>query len=154
MLAVIALVRKRDQHQCVRCGREGALTTQHRVARGMGGSRHRPWVNQPSNLVSLCGSGTTGCHGWVESNPIPAKSAGWAVSQYQTPEDVPVLYPDGGYYFLDDAGNKHELAAFPPGSCGHAGGGGRGGGQPGHDPGVGSPWAPVPDWPEGAQDVV
>lgn len=48
----------------------------------MGGSRW-PGINLPSNLLTLCGSGTTGCHGWVEGHPEWAKAQGWSVSVYE-----------------------------------------------------------------------
>lgn len=46
----------------------------------MGGSRW-PGINAPANLLTLCGSGTTGCHGWVEHHPEWAKAHGWSVSR-------------------------------------------------------------------------
>lgn len=87
--ACVRLVRERDGHVCVRCGTGYSLTTQHRVSRGMGGTR-QPWVNLPANLITLCGSGTTGCHGWVEANPREAMRLGLAVSRYADPQTVPV----------------------------------------------------------------
>lgn len=47
----------------------------------MGGTRW-PGINLPSNLLTLCGSGTTGCHGWVEHHPTWAKAHGWSISQH------------------------------------------------------------------------
>lgn len=54
------------EHPCVRCGRRAA-GWHHRVAEGRGGPTDR-W-----NCVPLCGSGTTGCHGWVEHNRVAAR---------------------------------------------------------------------------------
>jgi len=48
----------------------------------MGGSRWEG-INDPANLITLCGTGTTGCHGWVESHPEWAKAHGWSVSVHQ-----------------------------------------------------------------------
>ena len=62
--------------RCVGCGRADPLTCQHRRARGMGGSRLLS-IGHPANGVALCGSGTTGCHGWVERNPDLAALLGW-----------------------------------------------------------------------------
>jgi hypothetical protein len=59
----------------------------------MGGSR-RADTNSPANLLMLCGSGTTGCHGWVEGHRAEARTAGLIVSQWDDPEAVP--YRDGG----------------------------------------------------------
>jgi hypothetical protein len=68
----------------------------------MGGTR-APWVNQPANLLSLCGSGTTGCHGWTEHHPAEAKAAGLAVSRNGLrPEHVPVLTWRGWLLLTND----------------------------------------------------
>lgn len=56
----------------------------------MGGSRW-PGINLPANLLTLCGSGTTGCHGWVTANPSAARMDGLSVSQHTDPATVPVL---------------------------------------------------------------
>lgn len=56
----------------------------HRRPRGMGGSRLTD-TNQPQNLLTLCGSGTTGCHGRVESNRAWAIEHGLLVRQGDDP---------------------------------------------------------------------
>lgn len=105
--ATVKLVRERDGHACVSCGRTRDLTTQHRRARGMGGSRW-PGINLPSNLLTLCGSGTTGCHGWVEERPSQAKDLGLAVSQHHpNPGAVPV-FTWRGWLLLNDDGTTEE----------------------------------------------
>ena len=51
--------------RCARCGKDVTYiqsSIQHRKARGMGGTND-PSINSPANLIVLCGSGTTGCHG-------------------------------------------------------------------------------------------
>lgn len=80
--ATVKIVRERDDWRCARCAGWGPLSTQHRVARGMGGTRW-PGINLPSNLLTLCGSGTTMCHGWVEAHPAWAEAHGWSVRQHQ-----------------------------------------------------------------------
>ncbi len=95
--AIVDAILERDGHCCVRCG--GALhgqrgldySIQHRRARGMGGSR-RPDTNSVQNGLAMCGSGTTGCHGWVESHRHEALSCGWAVDQSADPLKVPVVH--------------------------------------------------------------
>lgn len=57
-----------------------------------------------SNLVLLCGSGTTGCHGWVHSNVRVATELGLIVSQWGVPSEVPVTLR-AGVVLLDDFGN-------------------------------------------------
>lgn len=74
---------------CLRCGGE-ATNIHHRRPRGMGGTRD-PAVNAPSNLVALCGSGTTGCHGWIESHRAQALADGWLVSRWGDPAKVPIF---------------------------------------------------------------
>lgn len=84
-------VLSRDDHACVRCGvpvrgdRGVDWSVQHRVPRSGGGS------NDPENLVILCGSGTTGCHGHVESYRAEALEHGYLVSRYSNPATVPIL---------------------------------------------------------------
>lgn len=102
--ATVRQVRQRDGHVCVRCAAAAPLSTQHRVARGMGGTLDE-WVNMPANLITLCGSGTTGCHGWVEAHPREAKAQGLALSRWQLPnaDREPVL-TWAGWVLLDNKG--------------------------------------------------
>jgi len=83
-------------------------TIQHRRARGMGGSS-KASTSSPANGLLLCGSGTTGCHGWTESHPAEAAFLGWRVTQFDDPTHVPVwrTTPLGGeWVLLDDDGNS------------------------------------------------
>lgn len=99
--ATVHAVRERDGHQCAGCGTASSLTTQHRRARGMGGTSRRE-VNLPSSLLTLCGSGTQGCHGWAEAHPERARELGWSVPSWADPESLPVKYWDGRWYLLVD----------------------------------------------------
>lgn len=82
---------------CERCGIRLASAMQralgysihHRRPRGMGGTS-RTDANSPANLLLLCGSGTTGCHGWVEANREAALEQGFLVRQGDDPAAVPV----------------------------------------------------------------
>lgn len=74
----------------------------------MGGSSD-PAVNAPSNLMLLCGSGVTLCHGWIESNRTEAYQQGWLLHSGHSPEVIPayihglgfrLLTPEGGYRAL------------------------------------------------------
>ncbi|WP_394253668.1 HNH endonuclease [Arthrobacter pityocampae] len=96
------LVWLRDQGECVRCGAEGVLNYHHRKLR-----RHAPKdeVHNPENLILLCGSGTTGCHGWVHANPYFSYAAGWLVKSWATPSEVPVL-SGALHYLLDTQANR------------------------------------------------
>lgn len=110
--AVVDLVWERDGGSCARCGtglsfaqRGVAWSVHHRRPRGMGGTK-QAWVNQPANLVTLCGSGTTGCHGWIESNRADARLLGWLIplNGVQTAEQIGVTYWDGTLRYLNDEG--------------------------------------------------
>lgn len=89
----------RDHHVCQRCGRRldaVDYSLQHRRPRGRGGSS-LPYINQATNLVAMCGSATTGCHGFITAHETIARLFGWAVSLNATayyPESVPVLGRD------------------------------------------------------------
>lgn len=61
------LLEQRSGGVCEVCARQMATNTHHRRPRGMGGSRD-PITDSVVNLLRLCGSGTTGCHGWIESH--------------------------------------------------------------------------------------
>lgn len=56
-----------------------AAGVHHRVKSGQGGS----W--RPSNLLDACGSGTVGCHGWVEAHPAAALELGLGLRSYMDP---------------------------------------------------------------------
>lgn len=88
--------------RCVGCG-SAQLTAQHRRARGMGGTS-RASAGHPANGVALCGSGTTGCHGWAEHHPTEAALLGWRLAPGEDPLVAP--YRDRVYgwrLWLEDA---------------------------------------------------
>jgi hypothetical protein len=102
--AVRELVQARAQARCERCGRSDALrwSIHHRKPRGMGGSKD-PMMNSPCNLILLCGSGTEGCHGWVEVNRTIGYEEGLLVHRWDDPEEIPVTLRYGTV-FLDAVG--------------------------------------------------
>ena len=109
-LETVMAVLHRDGYRCVRCdrpivGERGVdWSCHHRTPRGMGGSK-RPEVNSPAALLSLCGSGTTGCHGYVESHRAEALTNGWLVSRYSDPAAVAVLVDRGSrWVYLTESG--------------------------------------------------
>jgi hypothetical protein len=83
--------------RCEVCGNPVAgvlgFSLHHRHPRRMGGSR-RPELNSPANLILLCGSGTTGCHGRIEANRERAYEDGLLLHDGATPTDVPVMLAD------------------------------------------------------------
>lgn len=92
--AVSDLVDERDGYSCVRCGRSLRVTSgsrHHRQRRAVGG-------HSAPNLILLCGSGSTGCHGWVHEHPREARAAGYIVRAdglVQAPE-IPVQVVSAG----------------------------------------------------------
>lgn len=81
----------RDDWSCQRCGVSlygRFYSLQHRDNRGMGGSKRKHTM---ANLVALCGTGTTECHGHVESEPLESDRLGWSVPNGAVPEEWPVL---------------------------------------------------------------
>lgn len=81
----------------------------HRQARGMGGST-RPEVNSPANVMLLCGSGTTDCHGFIESHRADAEANGWLVRHGCDPATTPVTVDRHATpVLLTDAGDYREV---------------------------------------------
>lgn len=109
--ATLHLVFARDEGCCARCG--AAITGQrgydwslhHRRPRGSGGTS-LAWVNLPGNLVMLCGSGTTGCHGFVESHRVWATDAGFLVplNGVAVAAEVAIVHAIHGLCLLRDDG--------------------------------------------------
>jgi len=97
-------VMERAGFQCERCGvsiQTVPMSIHHRRPRAMGGT-HRLETNYASNLMALCGSGTTGCHGYLESHRSEAMDYGFIIPQYETPSQVPVKTFIHGWVFLND----------------------------------------------------
>ena len=98
------LVDARDQYRCVRCGKPfhwSGFSRHHRRLR----SHKWPGLHEASNLILACGSGDTGCHGWIHAHPREAMSLGYIVSGFNDhPELVPILTAQHGWVLLDDKG--------------------------------------------------
>lgn len=102
--AVREIIYARADRCCERCGKYAyGGSIHHRRPRGMGGSRN-PVTNSAVNGVLLCGSGTTGCHGEVESNRPQAILDGWIVPQHTDPTFVPIRHLHYGLVYLDPDG--------------------------------------------------
>lgn len=89
---------ERSRGGCELCGHR-ATNVHHRKPRGMGGTRQSD-IHALTNLLHLCGTGTTGCHGAIEADRARAHQYGWLVSQWQDPAQVPVRIPGGWVYLL------------------------------------------------------
>lgn len=115
------LIVGRDGGACARCGRQvahlnrgWAWSIHHRRPRGSGGTK-LAWVDQAANGIILCGSGTTGCHGWVESHRVEAMQAGLLISQngvWQA-EDMPIEHVLFGLVYLDNEGGWAPVEEGP-----------------------------------------
>lgn len=79
------IVLERSEGRCEMCNQRKYLTVHHRKKR----SHQGPW--SPDNCLALCGSGTTGCHGWVESHPNDAHATGFHVRPWEDFAAKPVL---------------------------------------------------------------
>ncbi len=91
-------VGKRAGWRCERCSAP-ATNFHHRRSRSIRDSL----THDPSNALWLCGSGTTGCHGWAHHNPKDAREAGIIVSRYeQDPGAIPVKTWHGLVYLTSE----------------------------------------------------
>lgn len=88
---------QRDGHRCVRCARP-VESFHHRQGRG-GPDPHRL-----SNVISVCGDGVRGCHGWIHAHPDLARAHGLIVPRLGilTTQDTPVLTAVGWVLLADD----------------------------------------------------
>jgi 5-methylcytosine-specific restriction protein A len=91
---------------CHRPAYQGSV--HHRRPRGMGGSKAK-WLNMPANLLLVCGSGTSGCHGKIESYREMAYNAGWLLRWGEEPEHRPFVDSFGRWWKLDNEGAKTEV---------------------------------------------
>lgn len=84
-----------------------------KVCTGRGQSMHHRrkrshagvWL--PSNILHVCGDGTRGCHGWIESHPDEANSRGLALRGNESSQFTPAIIVWRGimdWFFLTDAG--------------------------------------------------
>lgn len=105
---------QRANWKCERCGTlvPQSISVHHRTPRGMGGTRDQN-INAPSNLVLLCGSGTTGCHGWIESHREAARELGWLVPRGFNSTEIPIIENTGRAWLLDDDFNKIPTDTSP-----------------------------------------
>lgn len=93
---VRALIYARDGGRCPHCGETEAIGLQHRISKGMGGSK---LLDIPSNLLTFCNIGNVA----METDPLQADIArlnGWKLSRWQDPLLVPVWYREVGHAFL------------------------------------------------------
>lgn len=89
---------KRDRH-CLHCGKtDDTLIPQHRINRGMGGSKI---LDRPSNIIVMCSL----FNGLIESDfdrAMKAKEYGWKLDSWEDPLTSPVYDMVAGKWFLLD----------------------------------------------------
>lgn len=98
------LVRERSGGVCEVCGAQRATNYQHRKNRSQGGQ----W--SASNGLDVCGSGTTGDHGYIHAHPAESYERGWSVKGAYDPAEVPVQTRHG-LVLLDDEGGRTAVEA-------------------------------------------
>lgn len=89
-----ALVAARSAGVCEVCARARATNVHHRKGRRI----YDPW--RPSNLLHLCGSGTTGCHGEITEHKLPVYRDGYMIRRHMShePHQIPA------YLWRDELG--------------------------------------------------
>lgn len=97
------VVLARAKWYCELCGGtlNSGMSIHHRKPRQMGGTKN-PYINDPVNLLAICGSGTTGCHGWVETHRTDGYECGWLVRTGFNPEEIPIRDFNGNWFLLQD----------------------------------------------------
>ncbi len=92
-------IAERDLNRCAFCGSplDVGANAHHRKLRSRGG------MGDVANGILLCGSGTTGCHGWVHREVEASTAMGYIVSRWGNPAEVPV-WTWRGWVLLDDEG--------------------------------------------------
>lgn len=104
----------RAQYRCELCGGslDQGMSVHHRKPRRMGGTK-KSEINSPTNLLVLCGSGTTGCHGKVESNRLKAVEDGIILRDSDDPETTLVKDIRNRWWKLEPSGLKYQIKETP-----------------------------------------
>lgn len=82
------LLHERAHGCCEVCGEPGATNAHHRINQSQGGP------DTLDNLLLVCGSGTTGCHGWITTNPQEAQQMGYSVTGHRISKSEPCTAAD------------------------------------------------------------
>lgn len=115
----LEIVWERDGGMCAYCrlpitGERGMdWSLHHRRPSGMGGDP-RPETHGPANLVLLTGSGTTLCHGRVESNRTDAKARGYLIPKLSPhpPSSFAIEHAVHGYVYLLADGSVRQVPSL------------------------------------------
>ena len=96
---------ERDGYMCVDCGTPYGLSVQHRVGRGMGGSKSS---DNMSNLLTMCVTHNRLLEADADYAEL-GREYGWKVHRNRVvaPADVPVYYrPLQAWVYLGDDGSR------------------------------------------------
>jgi len=74
----------------------------------MGGSKNQE-LHKSANLIVLCGTGTSGCHGWVESNRDKARELGYLITKIESATEIPFQDINGKWWVIDNDSQKTRL---------------------------------------------
>jgi hypothetical protein len=74
----------------------------------MGGSKNSE-LHKPANLITLCGSGVDGCHGWVESNREQARLDGYLLFRIDSASEIPFKDNEGNLWLINNFGEKKRF---------------------------------------------
>lgn len=105
------IVLARANYRCERCATDflgTPVSVHHRRPRMMGGSKDE-LLHQPANLIVLCGTGISGCHGWVESNRAKARELGYLIQKVESAEEIPFQDNVNVWWKLDNYGIKKQF---------------------------------------------
>jgi hypothetical protein len=95
----------RDGNHCRRCGRsivDFPASLHHRQPKGSGGGSPARY-DRVENLITMCGSGTTGCHGWAHT-ATERYDLGWLVHRWDEPSEIPLVDLAGRTFLLTEEG--------------------------------------------------
>ncbi|MBB2742886.1 UNVERIFIED_ORG: hypothetical protein FHR35_002708 [Microbispora rosea subsp. rosea] len=104
------LVMSRDAGRCVICGRSvtgagdgkpGLPYVLHR--------RNRRQEPSPADLITVCGTGGTGCRAWIRAHRTEAFAAGLLIGACDVPDQVPVVTHARGWVLLTRDGGFHPV---------------------------------------------
>lgn len=107
----VQLVLRRDDWKCAGCGdpivgRRGIeYSIHHRKRRSQGVD------NGAANLVTLCGHGTSGCHGHAHSEIAAARLSGMLLRSTENPAEMPMEHAIHGHVLLLDDGTWQRVEA-------------------------------------------
>lgn len=111
--ATVDLVLERDCLSCVLCGdqllgeRGFGWSIHHRKLRSQGGD------NRLSNLVAVCGHGTSGCHRVIHHRVAKALQGGWLLKSTAEPAAMSMQHSQFGLVLLDDRGGLERTDRRP-----------------------------------------